>query len=369
MCRRLVVLIALGSLMAAACSSTGVEPLVTAPTATTVASTTTARPATTTSTTTASTTTATTAPPPTTSTTVAPPPPGPACAPDDAGCATASLAGETWLAARVTGGTFGFAVIEVGGATTASLNPQHVFYPASSVKAIHHLHAVRWVTAQPEREDALDTPIPRYDDTCAGAGSGTAVPLRTLLDLMLIRPDNEATNAIQDFFGLEALNKTAGEAGMTDTLLAHRFACGGPANDPANASTAWDLASLYRAVASGVLIDRFTELALFTSFMLQNHWPSLDRVITEEAALLDVDPARFIADTSLIYKAGWWETNLSVGGLLEISSCEGVHSYAFGAFVDRADAVVGGFDIADVIPEVLRAEIGAALESYMECGP
>ncbi len=352
-------------LLVAACSTGGTQPSTSAlaPTTTTPVSTT-AAPATSTTvpaTTTTPSTTTTSSP----TTTTTPENPRPFCSTDDAACLASSLHGDEWLTERVTGGTYGFIVRQIGGDTVASLNPEHAFYPASSVKVIHHLHAIRWITTEPNPEEASATAIPVYDDTCAGAGNARTEPLGDLLDLMMRLSDNPATNAVQDFFGLEALNLTAQAAGMDSTLLAHRFACGGPANDPANRSTVADLAGLYSGVGSEALVDA-VGVDLLRSFMLQDHWPALDRVITEEAGDLDVDVDAFTAATELIYKAGWWETNLSVGSLLTLPECAGAPQYAAAAFVDAADAVTDGFNVADVIPEVLRTEIRKAVEACAE---
>lgn len=86
-----------------------------------------------------------------------------------------------------------------------------------------------------------------------------------------------------------------------------------------------------------------------------------------------VDPARleaFRAGMSLIYKAGWWETNLSVAGLLRLPACPGdpPWAYAFAVFVDEADAVAAGFEVSEVVPVVLAAEIRGALADYAACG-
>ena len=71
---------------------------------------------------------------------------------------------------------------------------------------------------------------------------------------------------------------------------------------------------------------------------------------------------------ALLYKAGWWGTNLSIGGLLGLPAvpCEAAspREYAFAVFVDGAVAVADGFEVSDVVAVVLRGEIRAALREW-----
>ena len=295
----------------------------------------------------------------------------------DSRCAANSSAGSAFLEASVVGGTYGFRFVRVGGEVVASWNPEHPFYPASSIKVLQHLHAVRWAAAQPDPAQALHTPIPVYDDSCAGEGTFRREPLGAVLAAMMIESDNQRANAIQDYFGRVAINATAAEVvGTTDTLLAHRFGCGGPANDPANRSTAFDLSRIFERVAGEEVLDA-EGTRIFDSLMLGGLWPSLEAAVAAEGAALGLDPETveaFRAAIELHYKAGWWGTNLSIGGLLGLPSapCEGdAPEYAFAVFVDGADAVADGFDVSDVVAVVLREEIRTALLALVDssCPP
>lgn len=304
--------------------------------------------------------------------------PGHCPAGSDPACEVNSAAGASYLEANVAGGTVGFRFIGVGEGVLASLNPDHPFYPASSIKVLAHLHAARWAAARPDPDEALAAPIPVYEDFCAGEGSHRNEPLAEVLAAMMIDSDNQRADAVLDFFGREAIVATATDvAGLSETVLAHRFGCGGPANDPANRSTALDLSRVYERVAEGRALD-VEAGRIFRSLMLGPVWPSLEAAVAAEGEALGLAPetvAAFGSAVDLIYKSGWWETNLSTGGLLRLPSglCEGDarHEYAFAVFVDGADRVAEGFDVSDLVAVVLRGEIRVALAeaAASPCGP
>ena len=292
------------------------------------------------------------------------------CPPDASGaCATNSAVGAAYLQANVTGGGYGFRFVRLGGEVVASLNPEEPFYPASSLKVLLHLHAVRWVAAQPDRTAALATPIPVCDNSCTGGGNCWTEPLSAVLTAMMVESDNRRANAVLEFFGFTAIEETiAGVVGATGTRLVHRFGCGGPANDPANESTALDLSRVFEQVAREDVLDAGA-FATFTGLMLGPVWPSLASMVAEEGAAVGLDLEdieAFRSAVGLSFKAGWWETNLSLGGLLTLPAgpCEGdpLLQYAFAVFVSEAEAVADGFDVSDVVAVVLREELRAALQ-------
>ena len=291
----------------------------------------------------------------------------------DPSCADNTAVGSSYLQANVSGGTYGFRFVRVGDGLLASLNPEHGFYPASSLKVIHLLHAIRWVGGRPDPEAALATPIPVLEDPCAATGISWAEPLSAVLEAMMIRSDNLRANAIQDYFGREALNATATDfAGTTATLLAHRFGCGGPANDPANRSTALDLSRIYERIALGEALDP-KGARLLASFMLGPVWPSLDAAVRAAGAALGMDAAAvgaFRDGIELRYKAGWWGTDLSLGGYLVLPApaCDEdpPRMYAFAVFVDGAASVTASFEVSDLVAVVLRDEIRASLQAVLD---
>lgn len=270
---------------------------------------------------------------------------------------------ETW----VTGGRFGFLVASVNGPVLASLRADETFYPASSIKVLYLLEAIRWVAAQADPAAALRTALPVRAEGCGG-GPSTPEPLDAVLRAMMRQSDNLRANAVGDFFGLDAINRTAVELGgvSPQSVVVHRFACGGPANDPANRMTAADLAEVYRRYGLGTLLGGAAD-ALFASYLLGAETGVLDIVAAEESAALGRPDlaARFLSEVSLIYKTGWWGTNLSIGGYsgMPRRGCGTIYErgLAFAAFVSEADAVAAGFDMSRTVGELLREEIRASL--------
>jgi hypothetical protein len=278
------------------------------------------------------------------------------------GCAVRTAHAEGLIADGTSGGTFGFLLVDIGGPVLAASGPDRSFYPASSIKVLHHLHSVLWV--QEQGIEALDTPISVYSDTCAGSGASTSERLGDLLTAMMIRSDNPATNAVQDFFGLDALATTASLAGMTDTAVHHRFGCGGPSNDPANRSTAADLVALYTAVADGSLLDR-EHRTLFDSYMLDEDSGVLGTALV--ASAMDAGgsgPPLWALEDRLhvVSKAGWYGPRLSVAGLAEIPTRTGTRVFAFAVWVEP-DAVVEGFTVESVAADLLRDPVREAMRS------
>jgi hypothetical protein len=280
---------------------------------------------------------------------------------------TARLLG--FLDGKVAGGRTGFVLTGMGGSVLASLRADEGFYPASSIKVLYLLEALRWVGGRDDPAAALRTLLPVYSDGCGG-GVLSLEPLDTVLRAMMQQSDNLRANAVGDFFGLEAINQTARYLGGVGpgSIVAHRFACGGPANDPPNRLTAADLAGVYERYGSGALLNAPTA-DLFASYFLDAGTGVLDAVVAEEAAALGRPDlaAWFGSRVELIYKAGWWGTDLSVGGYAALPrrGCGSVYDrrLAFAAFVSEADAVAPGFDITESVGEMLREEIHAALAS------
>lgn len=153
---------------------------------------------------------------------------------------------EAAIADAVVTGGYGFLVAEVEGSVLAAWHADLPFYPAGALDVVH---AVRLLGGHD-----LDTMVPVHDDACSVGAAPTVLSLRELMMRTLVEPDAAAANAIQDHIGLDALTETIGAAGMVDTAIHHRFGCGGPANDPANQTTAADLVALYQEIATGRLL-------------------------------------------------------------------------------------------------------------------
>ncbi|MGH2748319.1 MAG: serine hydrolase [Actinomycetota bacterium] len=189
---------------------------------------------------------------------------------------------------------FGFYLKEVGGPTYAGLQTQKVFEPASMIKVLHHLHAMRAVQAG---QASLTEPVTWYvrpsdsarypgntgysDDKnkCAYDSDGSAItsnpytdPLgEVILRQMMEQSDNRATDAVVNKFGMSALNSTATNVvGMTKTKVNHRIGCphkASPQPYKSNRFTLRDAGLLYEMVANGTLLGNATFRDIFYDYM------------------------------------------------------------------------------------------------------
>jgi hypothetical protein len=286
------------------------------------------------------------------------------------------------LAAARSGGAFGLRLKEVGGPVLASLQSDRPFYPASSIKVVQHVHAMRRVDAG---AITLASPVTKYEDPaecCGVTHAGHTPSIETLgqaLRSMMEQSDNQSTNAIQERFGAgsaalgrAAMNQTSASLGFSpQTVLHHKFGCGGPANDPANSATLSDLTRLYESTATGALSagarEDFDELML-------NGTAYLDSVINQEAAAVGVSAATrdaFKARVASTAKGGSWTTGAGVSYrslagkvVLPLHPLRVTRTYVFGVFIDGADQLNSDFGLWDTGAELLRDAIRAALESY-----
>jgi hypothetical protein len=277
----------------------------------------------------------------------------------------------------------GLRLKRVNGPVLASLQSTTPFYPASTIKVLQHLHAMRWVQIpipnNPNPLIKLGTPIPIYDDSCAGAGPSVDESLSLALSAMMKNSNNARTNAVQDYFGQAAINATAHDVvGMSaDTQLNHKFGCGGPTNDPANRATLADLTLLYERVARGELLGA-PHLIVFHDLMLNESDDFfISSTIDQEAAALGLSASKkqeFKAAVKMMHKAGSippsvdGTTYLSLAGWVGLPFKSGgqtvLRGYVYGIFIDQATSVAAGFGPTVAARELLRDEIHNALKSW-----
>jgi len=239
-------------------------------------------------------------------------------------CAGPTVAAHDLLHAGAEGGSHGFVIKEAGGRVLAALNADAPFYPASSLKLVHFAHALAWIADGGDPGEQIAMPV----DGCTGAGQGPVAPLEDLIDRMMQASDNAAANALQAHFGTDDLARTIESAGMAGTRLVHGFGCGGPSNDPANATTAIDLISLLEGIVDGSLVPA-------------SAW---ERV---EATLKDLTGAAGLGESTIrvIGKEGWYGTTLTIAG---IALRPDGAPLLFAAYTDGAASVDPGFTIAAV---------------------
>jgi hypothetical protein len=287
-----------------------------------------------------------------------------------------------------TDGTKGLYLEEVGGSILANLMNYYPFEPASTLKAAVHLHTMQQVQYDPST--SLSTLIPKYQPPLPGVSCpGNTVIGSESIEIadreMMWHSDNTATRELVDYFGEANINVTMAATGMADSSINHVFGCGGPTP---NQTTLDDLATLYRGVAEGSLLDA-THTALFYSQMAGTaqfasegtDWTHL--VDADIPAIIDKEaPAgmsasnknAFEQDIYLAYKAGNYEIcggggclyHWSIFGYAQIPFCDGggPREYVFGEFIYNATS---GDDSGDTFnatkAELLREQIRDGLAS------
>lgn len=259
-----------------------------------------------------------------------------------------------------TDGTKGLYLEEVGGPVLANLMNYYPFEPASTLKAAVHLHTIQQVQDNPAV--SLSTLIPQYQppppgDSCPG---NTVIGSESIEDAdreMMWRSDNTRTRELVDYFGQANINATMASLGMTDSSINHVFGCGGPTP---NETTLDDLASLYKAVAGGGLLNRFhtalfySQMAGTSQFASEGYdWTHL--VDTDIPAIIDQEAPIGMSAASkdafedkiyLAYKAGNYTIctasgcvyHISIFGYAQIPFCGagGPREYVFGEFIYNA---------------------------------
>lgn len=153
-------------------------------------------------------------------------------------------------------GIVGIYARTLSGPPVVAVRPNEPFAAASVVKLGIMLTAFRAYdagTARPEDRVRL-----RPDDLVGGsdvlkaAPAGATYSLETLVDAMISRSDNTASNALITAFGFAAINGAISDAGMPATRLARHFAdVVPPWRRNLNVTTPRDIGTLLHAIARG----------------------------------------------------------------------------------------------------------------------
>lgn len=164
------------------------------------------------------------------------------------------------------GGTTGLYLKRVSGPVIAAKNEDFAFEPASSIKVVIHLYAMRQV------QNGLDlsTPIPMYaepplDSSCPGDATGTTEPLSEALKRMMRVSNNAATKELMIYFGVGNLQGLANSLGLTNTHFElsasppgfNVLGCqaSGAAKVDDNTTSLVDLGKIYEGVADESLLS------------------------------------------------------------------------------------------------------------------
>jgi hypothetical protein len=286
-----------------------------------------------------------------------------------------------------TDGTKGLYLEEVGGAVLANLMNTYVFEPASTLKVGVHLHTILQIRDNPDINHS--TLINRYPplippDTCPDDPVDGSESIFDADRKMMRYSDNATTRELVDFFGESSIYATMASIFMTDSSINHVFGCGGPPNQ----TTLNDLATLYRGVVNGTLIDSYDRELFYlqmagTYMFMQEGYDWTHLVDTDILLIIDQEAPTgmptvlkdaFEEEIFLAYKAGNYGISTSEGclyhipifGHARIPFCDtgGPRPYVFGLFIADSTSDDDSSDTFEATKaELLREQIQAGLAS------
>lgn len=162
-----------------------------------------------------------------------------------------------------------YQVRRADGAVLAEREPHRRFYAASTVKLAVLVAVARALEAgtltldrQLTSTDTFGSQVPgapdyriEPDDLDPGMPPpGTRMPLRDVLERMVVVSSNEATNMAIDVVGLDAANQVLADAGATASVVGRRYSdLAAQAAGATHRTTAADLAALMGALLDGRL--------------------------------------------------------------------------------------------------------------------
>jgi len=285
-----------------------------------------------------------------------------------------------------TDGETGLYLKQVGGAVQANLQETRIFEPASSIKILIGLHAMKQVAANTA---SLGQNVVVYAPPASGSCptstiTGTEPMSNTILQMLEVS-DNQRTRAMIDTFGFGAINQTAANIGLSGTHLNHYPGCGGP---PANQFTLSDAGVIYEGIANGTLLPAANRPDLYSRMPAQagdftGIQSAVNTIVDAEApayGLTSTEVSQFKTRLLTHYKAGGYTLcpsspcleYRSVAGSVEIPQCTrglvGNRSYVWGIFIDGAtSAAAANSTFTSAMAEPLREPIRAALSTWAPC--
>lgn len=277
-----------------------------------------------------------------------------------------------------TNGQVGCWLQRLNSTNLANLNGDAQFEPASTMKTLHHTHAMRQVSMGLPLTTGLTVYTAISGASCPVDVGNSTVDLQTTLQRMMENSDNSCTQAVRAYFGNSSLNATATALGMTGTSSNHRLGCPEALTNP-NRITLRDLNTLHTQVANGYLGG---QRALFYQLMLDSvNDLGIASIINAEGAALGLSPttiSSFRNFTDVAHKGGNYEFpgetppvyHRCEFGYLSLPFITNdvitPREFGFGAFVNFATVDAGAVTAiyTDAIPEMLRPQIRAALQSW-----
>jgi len=278
-----------------------------------------------------------------------------------------------------TDGVSGLYLKEVNGSVRANLQENFVFEPASTIKTLMHVHAMRDIDqGNANLGEILTVWTGISGNSCPIYTGPISEAMPSVLSKMMVGSDNNRTMAIRDRFGASNINATATNLGMTNTQIIHTLGCGGP---PPNSLTLTDGGVLHEAVANGYLGGmRQTFYDLMLNSVPGYGANRLGVIIDQEGAALGLSSfviADFKALMEMAYKGGsygygnpldyywsvlaWAKIPFLSGGVLTPKE------FVSGIFIhdNSSDTTIGSV-MDEASAELLRDEIRAALQTWAD---
>ncbi len=305
------------------------------------------------------------------------------------------------------GGLFGayLAPATSPGSPLVAFNSGYRFEPASTIKVLYLLYALKQVQAG---ADALSSPFTYYVDPSDPTNPGVCpqlpweVPanavtttLGSALQQMMYNSDNRVTRGMEERYGISNVQAMATSIGLSHTSLKQAFIGCAYQGEVRNELTASDAATLYSLVQQGKELNPYYTNTFFNDLPggLISSTSYLVTVIDQEAAKLDKSSvaSTFAGDVFNHWKAGSYalcmasdcssyKVELSIAGVLTLPA-KTTHgaivptSYAYSDFVNdlyipcavnsgcaaqnAASAMIG-----EVAAEAARPAIDQALQNW-----
>src|SRR5437763_7232291 len=149
-------------------------------------------------------------------------------------------------------GYFGFELKAVGAAPATALRNTTAYEPASAVKVLFHLYAMRAIAAGTAFDSTPVTYMTVFTGSCPTSGPATTT-LKNAMTLMMQQSDNAMTRAVVDHFGLASIQSYASSIGLTSTHINHEVGC--PTLNTLNTTSLADLTKIYEGVSDGTLLN------------------------------------------------------------------------------------------------------------------
>lgn len=294
------------------------------------------------------------------------------------------------IAGQMSDGDYGFRVKEVGGPVLASLNEDFAFEPASMLKILHGVYAIdRCASGLDSLTNTLLNDDTCNPDECPANNPGGCSPatetVEQVLQRMLRRSDNNATQEIAQRYGVTNLNNYAAGLGLSNTGLNHTLGCLCSSLPNYNRFSARDAVDLYELVADGSLFSQFWQDRLYG---IMNNWQGMGNsrlagVLDSEMAATNLTTSERNAFRAAMNAAnkggsygcgpnvwrtdgGWARLPFKTGGPVPLTL---YREYSLAIFVNNTTDPDSP-DIYDDFWELIRMPIREALQSWdAACAP